>query len=300
MSLPDKTTSYLHWAKTTGEKRVSEDEVSSWLPFADAGIQPYPVDHAEASNHERTARLASIRLSENDTRSLQQMSQKLNVRFHEMLIASSACALTQWSGNEWAIFDLEGHGREIQESGIDISRTVGWFTTIFPVYLHIDRQLNTKDVVKLVSEQLAPFIEHSAGFQFARFPRFCDELSRQLEKVHRPSISFNYLGQFDGMLKDQRFRIASESTGFERHPENLRSYEIDLSARLVSGQLSIDIAYSSARYLESTVAQLAELIREALADLSQLDVSSPEEMTMKAIGVSADDVENVLDEMGLE
>ncbi len=98
------------------------------------------------------------------------------------------------------LIDLEGHGREDIFEGLDLSRTVGWFTSVFPVALAPQGELG--DALKRVKEQLRQVPRKGLGygvFQYLGSPA-----QRQaIEALPRAQAVFNYLGQFDGSFDEQ-------------------------------------------------------------------------------------------------
>src|SRR5205807_1974650 len=68
-------------------------------------------------------------------------------QINEVLLTALARTLGQWTGASSVLLDLEGHGREEIFAGVDLSRTVGWFTTIFPVALDLKESQTPIDAV---------------------------------------------------------------------------------------------------------------------------------------------------------
>ncbi|WP_199552758.1 non-ribosomal peptide synthetase [Streptomyces sp. N35] len=122
----------------------------------------------------------------------------------DVLLAALALALDWWRGSESAaLVRLEGHGREEDAvPGADLSRTVGWFTTMYPARVDV-RGLSTADVlaggaaageaIKRVKEQLreAP----DKGFGYGLLRHLNADTAEQLAELPVPQIGFNYLGR---------------------------------------------------------------------------------------------------------
>ena len=99
---------------------------------------------------------------------------------------------------------LEGHGREEDVvPGADLSRTVGWFTSIFPVRLD-PGPVDVADALaggpaagsalKRVKEQLRAVPDRGLGYGLLR--HLNPETAAELAALPAPQISFNYLGRF--------------------------------------------------------------------------------------------------------
>src|SRR6185295_6301773 len=100
----------------------------------------------------------------------------------------------RWSGQRHLRLDLEGHGREELFDDVNLSRTVGWFTTIYPVVLAPPQSASLEEALKTVKEQLRAIPNRGIGYGLLRYLRN-DEQTRSLRTT--PSLlSFNYLGQF--------------------------------------------------------------------------------------------------------
>ncbi|WP_447038503.1 amino acid adenylation domain-containing protein [Streptomyces sp. DSM 118878] len=134
-----------------------------------------------------------------------------NAGVNDVLLAALALAVADWRRRQGetehtgVLVDLEGHGREEFVDGVDLSRTVGWFTSIFPVRLdpgQIDWDdlwaggPTAGDVIKRIKEQLRALPDNGLGYGMLRHlnldtkPVLADALPRQL--------GFNYLGRFSG------------------------------------------------------------------------------------------------------
>ncbi|MCA1682093.1 MAG: condensation domain-containing protein, partial [Actinobacteria bacterium] len=128
---------------------------------------------------------------------------------NDVLLTALALAVTQWRrrrgrGEHSAVLvEVEGHGREEIIEGIDLSRTVGWFTSVFPVCLD-PGPLSWEEVraggpvlgaaIKRVKEQLRALPDHGIGFGLLRYLN--PQTGPELAALAKPQIGFNYLGRF--------------------------------------------------------------------------------------------------------
>ena len=114
------------------------------------------------------------------------------------------------------VLDIEGHGRE-DADGIDVSRTVGWFTTLYPVLLdpgpgNFDDAVALGRAVKLIKEQLRAVPENGLGYGLLRY--LDPEGGRRLSSIPGPELSFNYLGRFPaGASPPYDWAVAPEMEG---------------------------------------------------------------------------------------
>jgi non-ribosomal peptide synthase protein (TIGR01720 family) len=198
---------------------------------------------------------------------LQDVPPVYHTRIDEVLLAALAQSLLPWTGGRALLVDLEGHGREDLFPDLDVSRTVGWFTTVYPVLLELEPSAAPGAALKAIKEQLRQIPQHGIGYGLLRY--LCaDSATDVLRALPEPQISFNYLGQFDQVLAaDSPFGPADESSGPARSPRSRRLHVIDISASVVESQLQITWSYSSGLHRQETIAALAQSCLSALRAL---------------------------------
>ena len=141
-------------------------------------------------------------------------------QINDVLLAALIEAFHHWSGRRRLLIDLEGHGREQLFSELDVTRTVGWFTSLYPVLLEQPDSAGAGELLRSVKEQLRRIPRQGIGYGQRRYlgP---DEMRQSLSQVPRANVSFNYFGQLDRGLTDQTdlFAAAHEEKGPERAVE---------------------------------------------------------------------------------
>lgn len=156
-----------------------------------------------------TARHLALTLPANVTAPLlNSVPATLRARINEVLLAALALAVFKWRRNHnhpvsnALLLDLEGHGREEIFKDCDLSRTVGWFTTLFPVRLELDGSSLQEawdggnavaEIVKAVQEQLRANPDNGLGYGLLRYLN--PDTAPALARLGRPEILFNYLGR---------------------------------------------------------------------------------------------------------
>src|SRR5207247_7744318 len=169
-----------------------DGEREYWRAIVAAEPSRLPVDQAggEERNTVGTVRTVSVVLGEDETRSLlQEVPAAYRTQIGDVLLTAVLEAFAEWTGREELLIDLEGHGREDLFTGVDLSRTVGWFTTIYPVRLQRGAG-GPGEALKAVKEQLRRVPNRGIGYGLLRYVR--DE-----EMDSSAGGSFNYLGPFD-------------------------------------------------------------------------------------------------------
>lgn len=269
--LPDKTLSFRKWAQELAEHARSatlEHEADYWLAVSSAKRSPIPVDFSGGKNTEASARIVSVSLDAEETSALlQKVPQAYNTEINDVLLAALGLALTSWIGQPVARINLEGHGREELSEGIDLSRTVGWFTTMFPVNLDLQGTAGPGEVLKSIKEQLRRIPQRGIGYGMLRYLRGDESLAAQLRSSPHPEIAFNYLGQFDQTTSASPFVPVEGPIGPVRSPLAQRSHLLSINSLVTNGRLRVDWGYSEGVHRRSTIERLAQSVIEALRSL---------------------------------
>jgi non-ribosomal peptide synthetase component F len=114
-------------------------------------------------------------------------------QINDLLLTALARTLCRWSTQDNVLVQLEGHGREDLFDDLDLTRTVGWFTSLFPVRLTPGGTLASRSSIK---EQLRAVPDKGIGYGLLRY--LGDAHVRGPCSAAQARITFNYLGQFDG------------------------------------------------------------------------------------------------------
>jgi len=267
VQLPAKTTSFQEWSRKLEAYAQSEEvrqEESYWLNAKESAR--LPADYEGGENLEGTARTLTVELSEAETRTLlQEVLKAYHAQINEVLLAAVSRSLLRWAGGNRLLVEMEGHGREEIGAAVDVSRTVGWFTTLFPVLLEVEAEQEAGEAVKQVKEQLRSLPQRGIGYGLLKYLSG-SEAWRDAEQV--AEVSFNYLGQFDGTLQaDSIFRVAEESSGRSRSELGPRQHLLSLNGSVAGGRLTMGWTYSSAVHREETIRRVAEWFIDDLRDL---------------------------------
>lgn len=266
-ALESRTSSYQAWAQKLAEYSGSggfDPEIPYWNEI-DSGT-PLPRDGG-APNTFGSALTASVRLSREETRELlQQLPPVYRTQINDVLLTSLGRTLERWAGAPVTIV-LEGHGREDLFDDIDLSRTVGWFTTAFPVSLAVP-QSDWGTALKSVKEHVRAIPRHGVGYGALRHLAAPHDDFQEHAEAHSPEISFNYLGQWDSSTRtDGLIRKRLPGLGREQASDLLRPHLIDIVAAVTDGELTVDWIHSPGIHATSTVERLAA---EFLATLREI------------------------------
>ncbi len=269
--LPAKTSSFKQWAermRAEVEAGLFDHELSYWTRMLP--VKPLPVDHRGGAVHLVETRQAVVsQLSREQTQALLQEAPGVyHTRINEVLLTCLAQVLSQWTGTRRVMVDLEGHGREqveALEGSVDVSRTVGWFTTIFPVALELGAAgSGIGDELKRVKEQLRAIPGRGIGHGWLRYAR-SGEAGERMRRMAEAEVSFNYLGQVDQVLEPGGiFSEAGESGGATRSKKGKRSHQLEITAIVKGGRLVLQWIYSPEAHERRTIEELAGRFEEAV------------------------------------
>jgi amino acid adenylation domain-containing protein/non-ribosomal peptide synthase protein (TIGR01720 family) len=267
--LPPKTTSFRYWAERLegyAEKEDVQKDLAYWLGMADAELAPLPIDHPDGTNTEATTDSVTVGLDEEETRALlQDVPAAYGTEINDALLTALVEAFESWAERRVLLVDLEGHGRVDMFEGVDLSRTVGWFTAVHPVLLDLRGVRDPGEAVRTVKEQLRAVPRRGIGYGLLRYLSEDEEVVAQLRSVPPAQVSFNYLGQFDQIVDESpTFGPAPESPGPSRSLKGDRTHLLILNGGIVGGRLRIEWAYSGAMLERETVRRVAESYIETL------------------------------------
>ena len=189
------------------------------------------------------------------------MSQRAQI--NEVMVSALVDVLCQWQGTTQCSVMLEGHGRDSEFGGPDVSRSLGWFTSLYPQHF----ALQGADIgarLRHVRAQLKRVPQGGLGYGVLRYLG----KDSQLQGTEL-AVSFNYLGQFDQALSGQTLlQPALLSSGLQRAAQGQRAHLLDINALVVGGELHITWHYSPAHLPgEQVKAQLAAYVARLQAYL---------------------------------
>ncbi len=267
--LPRKGTSYRQWGSLLekfSKKIGRSSQVGYWRSVV-SHDDYFPTDNVveEATTFGDLASYEQT-LSNAITRELlQEVHDAYDTEINDILLTALCRALTDWTGNDEVTITLEGHGRENLFEEVDISRTVGWFTSIFPVRLKrfssISEQLvETKDMLRDIPNK-------GIGYGLLRY--LCEDVDmrRHFKNANR-TVLFNYLGGFDNSLqKNGPFTITKGVHGKDVGDLNKSGFGIAINGMVVDGECHFRWSYDAKRYSVDTIKRMANTYLETIVNI---------------------------------
>ena len=270
-AFPAKSTSFQRWAERLTEFARSagvQRSLDFWVAEGRKSASGLPSDGGSTTNLEGEVRTVNCRLGCEETQALLQHAPRAyRSQINDLLLTALAIALHGSSGGAAFRIDLEGHGREELFQDVDLTRTVGWFTSLFPVRLEIDDAGDMARALKSVKEQLRRIPDRGLSYGLLRY---CgDAASRSaLAALPASELLFNYLGQFDQIVAGSRlFRFAHESAGPWRGADARRSHLLEVLCWVRNGELEVRWIHHPRIHRAETIEALAQAYIQALRTL---------------------------------
>ncbi|MGH3776207.1 MAG: amino acid adenylation domain-containing protein, partial [Pseudonocardiaceae bacterium] len=280
LQMEAKTTSFQDWANQLGEyvaKGSMDHELDHWTDALET--HQLPVDLATREPG-ALSRAVSVLLDVEDTESLLRSAPTVyRTRINEVLLSALAWALCRWTGGNRVSIDLEGHGREEILDGVDLSRTVGWFTSMFPVALTVpdpaelqEREPSWRDLIRSVRRQLRAVPNNGFGFGALRYLGSPAARQRLAVAGPGPQIAFNYLGQFEGAARDPGqglYRAVHGSIGQAHDPADPGAHLLEVVGAVQNGRLAFSWLYQPDHYHQASVQAVADDFADALRGIAR-------------------------------
>ncbi|AKQ66396.1 Malonyl CoA-acyl carrier protein transacylase [Myxococcus hansupus] len=268
VSLPAKTTSFKAWAERLVEHARSESlgrELPLWTSASEAA--PLPVDLPEGADTQGSEALVSVALGVEETRALlSEVPAAYRARVDEVLLAAVSRAVSRWTGNRTVRLELEGHGREALFDDVDVSRTVGWFTSTFPLEVAVPEEGSPGDVLRALRDARRKLPANGMGHGLLRHLR--EDTAKVLQGAPRAEVGFNYLGQLDAAARgSERFALTEEPSGPWHGAGGRRPHPLEVNAVVSEGRLKVSWVYSAQVHQRATIEAVAAHFLSSLKEL---------------------------------
>ncbi|MCL2425095.1 MAG: amino acid adenylation domain-containing protein [Oscillospiraceae bacterium] len=290
--LPLKTHSFMDWSNWLSmyAKSSLELEKSYWTRVLEQDFI-FPTDFSDGEDTMCNSSTLSAELDgEKTTQLLTTVTAVYNIGPHEVALIALATVLKDLTGQENIVIELEGHGREEMDSEINLSRTVGWFTSLYPVHLVVSEE-SLDFNIKYLKEQLRGVPNKGIGFGILKY------LKNEFTESRNTHIRFNYLGDYDNSLREKIFQLVEVDSGSNVGENNNLTANLDINAMILNGKLSIQITFSKNKFFDETVKNFLEMYLEKLCEIIEFSVSetyrkfTPSDFS--ASNISQDDLDSL-------
>lgn len=253
-TLPKKGSSYRQWVKKV-ETYTSEypSESIYWLEQLNTNQKYWGgVSGSEPSS-------VYMELDAEQTRSLiYEASLAYHTEINDLLLTGLAYALKAINSDCIQYITMEGHGREDLDPSIDHSRTVGWYTSMFPVRLELKN--NIGESIQSVKEGLRNIPNKGIGFG-----AFATETGSDYSFENLAPICFNYLGQFESQ-SENNWQIVFEDSGVSSDQSNRNSTLININGSTRNGKIGFNIV---TKLGFAVTRQFGERLKSSLSEIIQ-------------------------------
>ncbi len=268
--MPSKSTSFKEWSEKLSIYANSQkllEEITYWKNIEGTQVVPFP--KAKIPGHEKSKgpQTAALELSKEYTEQLlKKVHHAYKTEINDILLAALGLAITDCTGVEKAVIELEGHGREDIIPDINVSRTVGWFTSAFPVVLDIVNHYDLETVISKTKDMMRRIPSKGVGHGILKYLTAEENKGNMVFKI-KPEIGFNYLGQFGEQVDNPFFGTANISTGTAICPEARSIYPIYINGWISNQKLKISVNYDTDVYDKKLISTLSEKYLERLQQL---------------------------------
>ena len=268
VKLQDKTDSFKEWSSRLYKYANSKEllrESNYWQKVEQMQVPSLPRDRKIENGRFKDVCTKEICFTEEETeRLLKQVNKAYNTEINDILLTALGLAVYEWAGLNKVAVNLEGHGREEVIKDVNVTRTMGWFTSMYPVVLTIDKPGDISYRIKATKEELRRVPNKGIGYGILKYLRD-DENKDSTEFPLQPEIGFNYLGQFtEHLTKPGEGTISHVKTGMSASPQIQRHNAFDINGIIEGGRLNLLFSYNQEEYREETVSGLMEAYKQQL------------------------------------
>jgi len=304
VQLPPKSTSYKYWAEQLTKFALSEElsnEAQHWFNLNTVESSMLKIKNPDGNHLESDFDFVSLSLDENSTSLLlQEAPSTYNTQINDLLLTALIQAFGTVTGRYSLLLHMEGHGREDLFDDVDISRTLGWFTSIFPLHLDITGKHNTGESIKTIKEQIRQVPAKGIGFGLLKYLGK-PEIKKQINQLPKPQVIFNYLGQYDTTNKMGNFKPIQGLSGSDHDPNGKIDHLLDITGSVLNGELNFRIFFSREIFDLDTIQAFADTYIKELKTIIDHCIQTEDggytPSDFEEADINQDDLDNIMSEL---
>lgn len=273
--LPPAGTSLKRWTESLVEDldRVAVRERAVWLSEVRGGSSPSRPAGGIESLH--------TRVPDEQSETLLREAPGWRVGVDEFLAAALVRAWRDWSGEQDVRLVLESHGRESSDPSQDVTRTVGWFTSLYPVTFRGPDDASPGALVRDVKERLRRIAHGGRGYGVLRYLDPVRDRREELRFDAGERVLFNYLGRLDRAgERSQAFALAAPIE-LDRGPGARLPFFLEANAAVVNGTIGVEWTFDRARLDRAAIEALSRCFLDSFQVLMKA-CARPETETVSA------------------
>jgi amino acid adenylation domain-containing protein/non-ribosomal peptide synthase protein (TIGR01720 family) len=302
----EKTDSFKYWARQLTEYANSRElltELQYWSRIEKIKVEMLPRDCREPIAIEKKKskylRTIDMELDEEATgKLLYRVNAAYTTEINDILLTALGLAIKDWGKINRMFINLEGHGREEIIEHMNVNRTVGWFTSQYPVLLDISKPGDLSYYIKAVKETLRRIPNKGIGFGILRYLTPGEKRNGLMFAVE-PEISFNYLGQLGQETGSEFITFSRFSPGAAINPEWEHKFALNITGLLLEKRLKITFSYNKYEYDKRSIEKLSAGYRLKLLEIIDHCSKKPgRELTPSDVGyshISLESFANIVD-----
>ncbi|SFL84947.1 non-ribosomal peptide synthetase [Nitrosomonas communis] len=285
--LPIKTSSFKQWAQALVEYAQShniKEEVPYWLSISKQTFQSLPVDNIDPDHSLATTQSVLAEVAPAKIQHLQNVvAPFFKTQFSNILLAALAISLSRFSSNTQIQIKVEGQGREDIGVELNLSRTLGWFTSFYPLSITVYPDLQLMEQVSAVVHQIETVPNRGIGYSALCYLNHDKELQTSINLIPESEIVFNFSGQSGardsnsaplsdkdifplGQLAETgKIQLAESDQGQRRHL-------IEIGAGILNGCLFVRFTYGGKRFKKSSIERLCHTLLSTLEEMIEFPV----------------------------
>ncbi len=299
ITLPSKTDSFLKWAEalaTLANTSELQEEKAYWETIENTPVPRLPEGSGSQELEQPGRTVFRIEFSKVESdKLLSGANDAYHTNTEDLLVTALVRTLIGWHQGDCTLIAMESHGREVWETmeTLDVSRTIGWFTSFYPVLFKVVLNEDLGQQIKQVKETLHQVPHKGMGYGLLRYA--AAEGLRTFQR--EPQISFNFLGQIDSSSASEHFTIMADQLENEVHPQWESPQDLEFNAQVLDGCLQMEVTCPSGQYHAETLEQVTTQFRSELQQLVEhcLSVTLPErtpsDMTLSVL--TLDELKNL-------
>ena len=266
--LPAKTHSYRDFVEAQHQYLASY-KLSLETPYWDKQQEKMlSMPTSDGKDYDRKFRSLTVSMGEADTKSLLTANmQALGLDINDMLIAGVSRSFASMTGSHSVSFLLEGHGREEMQTPLTTDRTVGWFTSEYPVVVE-GLTGDCRHDLRATKETLRRIPNKGIGYNILKY------LGNRYDTDRLAQINFNYLGEMDAEQngasgsRAPQFSLSKRVfAGDDFAVENCAGPDLNINCEVKHGCFELSLSYNSGRYSADAARDFSENILDELRSI---------------------------------
>jgi amino acid adenylation domain-containing protein/non-ribosomal peptide synthase protein (TIGR01720 family) len=241
-----KTTSFRQWSTQLVERARSApmlQESSYWLALSRSWVGEFPMHYTADEQALQVAHTISDRLDKAETHELLEQAPQTDMIL-TVLLTALAQTCTQWIGDYPILIDVESDAREEPLDGVVLTRTIGRFTNVFPMYVDLGEASAPDAALLVVKEQLNGLPNRGVGYGLLRYLSPDASISDKLQMQTQAQMILRYCEPKPLVLPNRLFNFVREYRSPSSSPEARQPYILEIDAQIVDSQLMLDFHWT--------------------------------------------------------